>query len=413
MLDWKPVRNVALLFGPIVLFLALDAFVLPVNSFTFRQWEAVTFNGGNNPDHAFYPNMTITQKEYGDVYRYGTYVQPRTTTWFVDALGYRNRQAYDTTQHYCFVTIGDSNTIGSSFDQHEILSELLAKKAGCRTYNAAALDVTQRFFQKDEFRASPPDYLVYQTIAGHFYNDSVFSIIGASGQLPGLLQPPSAYHRWLAAFYGWLDPTSPRASPAVLQNIVQRMAGYNFIRARLGITDLPPAVTGQYNQLRNITASGGSLRGPTTAGEARYKVANYATYKQSCPEVVLSVSDEPARLASCRFVAIVEAMSEALRQRGTKLIMLLQPSGDIFLEPGIAYLRSKGQKVIDFPVSQTLPYGINMDFYWAADDTHWLPRGADLAADLIVAESRGESSTTLLASRQDGIAKFMREQITK
>jgi hypothetical protein len=412
-LGWKPVRDVALLFGPILAFFALDAFVLPVNTFTFREWEAVTFSGSNDPNYAFYPNMTITQKEYGDKYRYSTYIQPRTTTWVVDSLGYRNREAYDTGKHYCFVTIGDSNTIGSSFDQHEMLAELLERKSGCRSYNAAALDITRRFFQKDEFRASPPDYLVFQTIAGHFYNDSVFSILAADGQLPGITPAPSAYQRRLAAFYGWLDHASPRVNASVLQNIMDRMAGYNFVRARLGITDLPPRVAGQYNEFRNINSSTGAQTGPTIVGEARYRIASAATYKQSCPETVLQIKDEPTRLASCRFIAIFEAMSEALRERGTKLIVLLQPSGDLLLEPAIGYLRSKGERIAEFPVSQQLPFGIDMDFYWAADDTHWVPRGAELAADMIVAESQGKSSEALLKSRQPAIAAFMRELIAK
>jgi hypothetical protein len=194
---------------------------------------------------------------------------------------------------------------------------------------------------------------------------------------------------------------------------MHRTAGYNFVRARLGIADLPPRVAGQYNEFRNINTSADAQSGPTSVGEARYTIASAATYKQSCPEQVLQVKDEPTRLASCRFIAIFQAMSDALKARGTKLIVLLQPDGDILLEPAISYLRSKRERIAAFPVSQQRPYGIDMDFYWAADDTHWLPRGAELAADMIVAESQENSSAALLEARHPAIAAYMRELIAK
>jgi hypothetical protein len=81
--------------------------------------------------------------------------------------------------------------------------------------------------------------------------------------------------------------------------------------------------------------------------------------------------------------------------------------------PASACVASQISRSSIFPVTQKLPFGGDMDFYWSPDDTHWLPRGAELAADMIVAESRGEASMDLLNSRRDVIAKLMQRETSK
>jgi hypothetical protein len=391
----------ALLFGPIGAFFAADALVLPINTFTFREWEALTINAGHShPQYAFYPNQTLHQREYGDTFRYDAYITPRTTTWVTDAMGYRNRASYDIRSQYCFATIGDSNTIGSFLDQHETLAEVLENKSGCKSYNAGSLEITSRFFNRKEFRASPPRYLIFQTVAGYFYDDGFAARFAMSGQFAGVEPAPAWYHRVLAKAIALFAPGSPRATPWMLKDLIDRSAAFNFVQARLGLVG---PRTGGALPLHRSGQSLASINPPSDYGEALYKGPSVETYMQTCPAAVLDVAAEASRRASCRFVNTVQAMSEALAQRGTELVVFLQPSGDTELTAGIAYLEGKGVKIVYFPVTANEPFGIDMDWYWAQDDVHWNPRAVQLAADMILARINGRSPLALLADRKPQI----------
>lgn len=408
----SPILKTALLFGPILLLFVLDALVLPINTFTFRQWEALMTRFGQNRDYAFLPKADLVQREYGDTFRYQTIVAPRVTRWVTDDIGYRNRSVYAADQAYCFVTIGDSNVVGSSLDQTETLSSMLERDAGCRAYNAAASGWTPRYFYRREFRANPPKFLLLQAIAGHFYSDAAFSTFLHSGQMVGYVPNPSWTSQIAAASIGKIDPSNPRSQAWILDEVISRNALLNFVRARTGMADAPqPPRSARHNEFRNIaegSATTASQAVPTLQGVQRHAMPSAADYLANCPESLRATEDAIARAAVCRFVVIIRSLATATRADGSELILYMQPALDTYLAPGIALLKSEGIRIVHFPPTRDLLLGIDFDWYWAGDDTHWHPRAVELAARLIIAASRGEDTEAMLPEIHRSIASEMR-----
>ncbi|HRD75899.1 MAG TPA: hypothetical protein PK264_08170 [Hyphomicrobiaceae bacterium] len=408
---WSLFASAVALVAPFLSFIVLEYFALPINAFTFRQWEALIPENGLNARYAFFPNATLQQWEYGDVHRYATITLPRTTRWFTDQLGYRNRAAYSAVKTYCFVTLGDSNVIGASLDQSETLSEALERRARCPAYNGSSAHRLARFLNQPEFKANQPRFVVLQAIAGEFYSDQAYSRFDVSGQLIGVDPEPGIGYRAISAAIAVIAPDSPRASPWMLEEIVRRNAGWQFIRARLGMTDLPPPpATHRHNEARNIHdgRAAAASRAPRAVGQVRYPTASKEVAERNCPEVIKALTDANARAANCRLIAVVRAASVALKSFGSDLIVYLQPSTDELLATGIAVLEAEGHKIIHFPKTSKLPYGIDFDWYWASDDSHWHPRGVELAAELILAESEGRSAEALLPAVHERIEREMR-----
>ncbi|UPY36817.1 hypothetical protein [Sediminicoccus sp. KRV36] len=390
--------------------LLLDLAVLPVNSFTFRQWEALMTRNGANRDAPFFPHATLRQTEYGDRFRYATLVQPRVTLWQTDNLGYRNAEPYPSQERPCFVTLGDSNIVGSSFDQPETLASALQRLSGCRAYNAAAPNSIQRYFYQPTFRANPPRFLVVGGIAGHFYDDGGLALYDVSGRVWAIEPAPPWYLRLLAGAISWIAPESMRAQAWVLDEIMERRALANFLRARSGMTDLPPPpVAARHSEFRNVGAPG--TEGGTAwrwHGTARHPNVTAPSVMSDCPAALLETIDPATRQILCRFATLMRALAAAVRAEGTELIFYLQPSSDRLLAPAAALLRTEGIRIIDFPPTREFIFGMDFDWYWAADDSHWHPRAAELAARLIQAVAEGQPIEPLVDAERPRVIEDMR-----
>lgn len=161
-----PVRR---FFGKIVLFLLpflgitlVEIYVLPIDFSTFRLWEALRTHTLRAvlPGY-FYPNLTVTKVETGDLAPHSPYGTKKKVTWVTDRLGYRNVDPPGT--RYRVVVIGDSNVAGSSLTQDEILSEVLARRLGAPVYAITPASINT--FLKDlRFQERPPDVVVIASI---------------------------------------------------------------------------------------------------------------------------------------------------------------------------------------------------------------------------------------------------------
>src|SRR5258706_14712801 len=120
----------ALLVLPFLGTLFLELFVLPVDLFTFRVWEAALATPYRYPG-AFYPDLHVKKlKEYGDHYREGdpNKVRAKAVEWHIDGYGWRNRPEIERRKNYDVVVLGDSNIVGSFLDQHDTLTEALSAR---------------------------------------------------------------------------------------------------------------------------------------------------------------------------------------------------------------------------------------------------------------------------------------------
>ena len=84
------VRKFALLAAPFVALIAIELFVLPVDFFTFRVWEAVTIQYVRPAEGIFYPRMHVVKDEHADRLGFRD-PNPRKVEWFTDQYGFRNR----------------------------------------------------------------------------------------------------------------------------------------------------------------------------------------------------------------------------------------------------------------------------------------------------------------------------------
>jgi alginate O-acetyltransferase complex protein AlgJ len=146
---------------PFVALVAIELFVLPIDFFTFRIWEALKIDYLKNtlPGN-FYPSMKITKVEEGDLAFHTPFAIRRKAEWQTDRYGYRNR---DTGGPWKIVIIGDSNTIGTGLTQKDMLSEVLGDMLGTTVYAFAPASLNA-FFKERRFWEHPPDIVVVATI---------------------------------------------------------------------------------------------------------------------------------------------------------------------------------------------------------------------------------------------------------
>src|SRR4030067_1834623 len=148
---------------PFVLAIGIELFVLPIDFFTFRVWEAiVVMKHRNRFSGHFYPNIEITKIEEGDLAPHTRFVIKKKVRWMTDRYGYRKRDT-DLKKHK-IVIIGESNIAGSSLTQEEILSEVLEGQLKVSVYPYAPVGGINSFLKDDRFIENSPDIVIFARI---------------------------------------------------------------------------------------------------------------------------------------------------------------------------------------------------------------------------------------------------------
>ena len=128
------------LFSLILFFIILDVF-LPIDIYAFRHWEK--FYKSDLIPGPFIPNKFVEGYEYKDRYLSNNKEQRQEarnkqyTKWITDELGFRNNNVKSNLYNSDVIFVGDSNFVGSSFDQHEIVSELYMSQTNYKAYTIA------------------------------------------------------------------------------------------------------------------------------------------------------------------------------------------------------------------------------------------------------------------------------------
>ena len=145
---------------PFFLALCLELFILPIDFFTFKVWEAIvvwkyrTFFAGH-----FYPNMEIAKIEEGNLAPHTRFAIKKKVRWMTDRYGYR-KQNTDLQKHK-IVIIGESNIAGSSLTQEEILSEVLEVQLKVSVYPYAPVGGINSFLRNKRFVENSPDIVIF------------------------------------------------------------------------------------------------------------------------------------------------------------------------------------------------------------------------------------------------------------
>lgn len=116
--------------------------LLPVNVFTHRVWESISFQTTILRSACFYPNQQVEMISEGDLCYHTPNAILKQENWITDKLGFRN-EAFMEESDVLF--IGDSFIAGSALSTKDLVSEQLEKASGnrIRAYNMATTNLSK------------------------------------------------------------------------------------------------------------------------------------------------------------------------------------------------------------------------------------------------------------------------------
>jgi hypothetical protein len=348
---------------PFFFAICVELFILPIDFFTFRVWEAVVIGKFRHilPGE-FYPNMEITKIEEGDLAHHSKFTYKRKVKWFTDRYGYR-KQNTNRNKHEV-VIIGDSNIAGSGLTQEDILSEVLEKKLKVSVYpiSPASLDT---FLKERRFKKYPPDIVIISSVERFIF-----------------YLPP-------------VKDTSKKISSRLRTQI--REIGYrlrNQISESRFIQCLGVYLDRIYkaNMLQYLRAS--LRRIGSSHSEA---IASNSVSSKYGPVFFLQGADANKDVPQDKFdktVQVIKGYDELLKSKGIRFIFLPIPEKEniyheslhterpVFLEQLISTLKNLGIETVDTqkPFEDAFRKGVLL---YHTNDTHWNENAVKITADLV------------------------------
>ena len=116
-----------------LLFLFVEV-LIPLNTFTYRPWEALNYKSKKGLAFPFYPNQSLVMNSVGDLCHHTQNEVIKYETWKTDRLGYRNDKFIKKAD---VLFIGDSFIAGSGLSQDSTIASQLRKKENVLVYNMA------------------------------------------------------------------------------------------------------------------------------------------------------------------------------------------------------------------------------------------------------------------------------------
>lgn len=339
---------------PFFLALFIELFVLPMDYFTFRVWEAVVVR--KNRDFfsgQFYPNMEITKIEEGDLAPYTRFAIKKKVRWMTDRYGYRKKNT-DIRKHQ-IVIVGESNIAGSSLTQEEILSEVLEDKLKVSVYPYAPVGGINSFLKEKRFMENSPDIVIFARIERELLDlDSV---------------KPMREKKWFPKYKQRIQKNQIIQSLAIQLDRIYKMVMLHYLQASLrrGISTPkhlgPNPISSQY--------------GPIFFNEGQR--ANEVVSKEKLNQTI----------------QIIISYNNTVRSRGIRFIFVPIPNKEnifyeyletkrpLFLEQLISELKSYGIETIDTQKAFEEAFQKKQVLLYHTDDTHWNANGVKLTAELI------------------------------
>jgi hypothetical protein len=137
--------------------------LLPITTFTFRHFEALSFKSKVPHLTRFYPNINSEMKAVGDLCHHTDNSIIKIEKWRTDELGFRNNKF---TEEADILLIGDSFIQGSSLSQEETISSKIDSKTNTklRVYNMAPSSMSEfdRLIKSQIIK--PPKLLIYSIV---------------------------------------------------------------------------------------------------------------------------------------------------------------------------------------------------------------------------------------------------------
>jgi len=351
----------ALLFsGPFLLMIGVELFVLPIDFFTFRVWEALLVRKMSSifSGH-FYPRMEVTKLEIsGDLARHTQFAIPKTVKWVTDRYGFRKEDSEGRKPQV--VIIGESNIAGIGLTQEETLSEVLEEQLNVPVYPYAPVASINPFLKDLRFKKDPPRVVIVSYIEREIPYLS----------FPKLSESRERFRERFRSFYEWRDRFTQIGWVQSLGVMVDRLYKMNML-----------------NSARANVRGGTRIdyyHAPSKFGPMLFIQGEAANQE---------VPDEQFRKA----VETLEAYDQILRKRNIRFIFLPIPNKEniyheflpnprrpVFLGQLIQELKKRKVETVDTQTAFEDEYRRNSTLLFFLDVSHWNPRGVRLAADLVV-----------------------------
>jgi len=349
---------------PFLFMIGIELFILPIDFFAFRVWEALLIREFRSilPGH-FYPRMEITKLETGGDLAHDTpFAIPKRVKWVTDRYGYRKKDAEGTKPQV--VIIGDSNIAGIGLTQEEMLSEVLEDLLKVSVYAYAPVGSINTFLKDFRFKKDSPKVVIVSFIERDILNMP----------FPKLSQRRERFF----SFFEWRDKIRQARwvqSVGVMLDRLFKMNMLNYVGAKAG------------NGARMNFYHFPSKFGPMlfVQGEAANK----------------EVPTERLHKA----VETIEAYNQILRKRNIRFIFLPIPNKEniyhnflpdprrpVFLERLIQELKKRKIETVDTQKAFEDEYRENSALLFFLDDSHWNPSGVRLAADRTVKLIEGKGN---------------------
>jgi alginate O-acetyltransferase complex protein AlgJ len=349
----KLVLRSLLFFSPFVVILAMELFILPIDFFTFRVWEALKIRTFYEilPGQ-FYPCKEIEKIEAGDLGYYTPFEVKKKVRWVTDRYGYRKKDS-EKVRHKV-VIIGDSNIAGTSLTQEDILSEVLENRLGVSVYPFAPENINT-FLKESRFIDHPPETVILGTIESEILSlpnllqdcneEGTFSLLKWRAQLRG--------NRYVQYLVMQLD----RLSKTIM---------LNYLKARLKGERVRPSYISATKFGTMLFFFGRGANRDFSIEQFSKTIHTIVTY------------DQALKMKGIRFIFLPIPNKENIYHD-----YLPRQERPVFLERLIAELKDKNIEVVDTQRAFEERYRKHSSLLYHLDDTHWNENAVYMTAGLI------------------------------
>jgi len=341
---------------PFLLCIGIEIFVLPIDYFTFRAWEALVVRKFRDLlPGPFYPNMKIEKIEEGDLAHHTQFAIKRKVDWITDRYGFRKENTPKSPE---IVIVGDSNIAGGGLSQEKTISEVLEDQLKIPVYPLAPARI-QTFLKTKRFKDHPPKIV----------------ILGAVERELIYLSPvkfKQRYEKESQIFKSVKDVREGRRFQTIIV-FFDRIAKTNMLHAFRA-------------HLRRMVSS-------------KRDINPQYVHSKFGPIFFLQGAEANKEIPKERRNQVIEVVKNyhnALKSRGIRFIFLPIPEKEnlfhdllktprpTFLEQVIVQLKKEGIDTIDTQKAFEEAYQKEQTLLYQSDDTHWSKEGVSLAAKLIV-----------------------------
>lgn len=342
---------------------AAELFVLPINFFTFRVWEALKVKNVFLLPGPFYPNATLSMTEEGILGHHTKFAVKKKVSWETDRHGYRRRN--ENVDQYAIVAVGDSSVAGCGLTQDDMFTMRLEKKLNLKAYPLAPEGINV-FLNDQRFLDAPPEVVIFEAIECYMLDLPAVEVSARS---------------WIVkkSVKSFLEKNQPLLVllDRFSKGIVYRYAAEAFRRLRCELLERTSVL----------------WSGPRAA---QVKTARM---------LFLGSNSNPTPTRIDNAVRTIKTYRDALKERGIRFIFLPIPDKETiywedaskktrpdFLKKMVRRLKDEGIEVIDIePIFESAARQ-SEELLYDADDFHWNAKGVAVAVDATIGLLKGSST---------------------